>query len=678
MKKFLQYFVVILMIGLVNLSAQNVNVRMKFNGATNLDTLKPNHVVQIRGEVLSGTVSPSLTWDSNTGITMTNVGGDVWEANFQMAAGSQIKYKFWTGYTKSTGTFFWDGWEGPLSSPEGSDDNRYFTGGNTDTTALVQFYNGDPNSKPQYWRPFELKEDSIAVYFRVNMAGIIQEDVFDPENNGPVVVRGNAPLDWDVSFVTLAKETGSQLGETFYSGYGYVAKTDIQDGQTQNFKFVIEDLSRWEEGITDRSFNYTFEMFENGFATIHWYYFQDLAPRSGDKTTANLSFRLKLDALENVGLFDRGLGDRIMVLGPNGWDPLTDGIEMTFVPALQEWIGQETMSRYAGSEIIYKYYIKWDTTKVDPDHANFVPGLTLDDGWEEPSFTGGADRIYLFTEAAEQTPQGDFGREQQFFNSLPPEAVITTPIDISFHINMKNATLIDSNAANPLFRPGLDSVWVQFDGSLMPITQGFTMWGTDNRILLDDIDGDGIYSGKMSLTPPTLYQASYRVVYKSTDGEVWNGGGVQRGRRYYQFIHPESISDSKEITWPSKFDFPVMPWKASELIVEEIPNLQEPTSVLINDLTPSKFDVTDNYPNPFNPSTKVRYSIPEKMNIEIRIYDAMGSSVQSLVNEEMESGNYEVTWNGTNAENVSVSSGLYFMRIQSAQYSKTVKMILMK
>ncbi|MCF8431287.1 MAG: hypothetical protein K9G34_05025, partial [Melioribacteraceae bacterium] len=196
MKKFLQYFVVILMIGLVNLSAQNVNVRMKFNGATNLDTLKPNHVVQIRGEVLSGTVSPSLTWDSNTGITMTNVGGDVWEANFQMAAGSQIKYKFWTGYTKSTGTFFWDGWEGPLSSPEGSDDNRYFTAGNTDTTALVQFYNGDPNSKPQYWRPFELKEDSIAVYFRVNMAGIIQEDVFDPENNGPVVVRGNAPLDW--------------------------------------------------------------------------------------------------------------------------------------------------------------------------------------------------------------------------------------------------------------------------------------------------------------------------------------------------------------------------------------------------------------------------------------------------------------------------------------------------
>lgn len=90
--------------------AQTVNVTIRLNTATNLDTIRADDFVQIRGQV-TGSIIPSITWDQNSGIIMNNIGGDYWETTVQMTTGSSINYKFWTGQNATTPTFFNTGWE---------------------------------------------------------------------------------------------------------------------------------------------------------------------------------------------------------------------------------------------------------------------------------------------------------------------------------------------------------------------------------------------------------------------------------------------------------------------------------------------------------------------------------------------------------------------------------------
>ena len=109
---------------------------------------------------------------------------------------------------------------------------------------------------------------------------------------------------------------------------------------------------------------------------------------------------------------------------------------MAYNSALEEWNKVEFFTRFPGEIIPYKYYIAWDTTRVDTTSPNYIPGLDLTNGWEEPGVTGGADRSYTYTDETSQNPSGDFGYPQQFFNSIPPEGVINTPISVTFKIDM--------------------------------------------------------------------------------------------------------------------------------------------------------------------------------------------------------------------------------------------------
>ncbi|MFH1195434.1 MAG: T9SS type A sorting domain-containing protein [bacterium] len=660
-------------------TAQTVNIKMRFNSSTCLDTLRSYHVVQIRGESAKGT-TPPLTWDQNTGVTMTNQGGDYWEATFQALPNDTIKYKFWTGFTTTQGTFHWNGWEGPLNPGLGFDagGNRAIIVGNTDMDLDLQYFNGWESTLDQYWRPYEVKDDSIAVYFRVNMGGVVQTGRFDPATMGPVGVRGGAPLSWDESLVTLTRETNSVNSGSFWSGVGYLPKNGVTIGANQEFKFYIENSSDgWENGIPNRTFLLSVNLLNIGDTTLSWYYFENKAPRSGNQVTGNVNFRLRLDALEKANLFNRGLGDEVIVIGAKGWDLLANAIPMTFVPAIQEWIAQEPFTLFPETPIIYKYYIRWDTTRVDPAHANYIPGLTLDNGWEEPGVTGGSDRNYLFQNAAEQTVPGDFGADQQFFNSLHPNGVLTTPITLSFAINMAPAADAGTNPTNTLFRPGIDTAYVQFDGCMIPITQGLSMYGTDNRLMLEDDNGDGIYTGSVDLTAPTFYQVCYRIVYTSSTGEVWNGGGVQLGRRYYQYIVPTAITPA--VTWPATFQLAQLDWAPGDLPIETPPDLgpvsdvDEETFATVN-----SYELSQNYPNPFNPSTVITFSLPEKSIVRLEVYNILGEKVITLFDGEQTTGKHSIAWNAKNQYGIDVASGVYLVKMNAGSFSQTKKMMLIR
>ncbi len=88
---------------------------------------------------------------------------------------------------------------------------------------------------------------------------------------------------------------------------------------------------------------------------------------------------------------------------------------------------------------------------------------------------------------------------------------------------------------------------------------------------------------------------------------------------------------------------------------------------------PSGFVLERNYPNPFNPTTTIRFAVPKAAQVSLRIYDALGREVETLTNGLMEAGMYQATWNARG-----MASGLYFCRMQSGAFVQTQKLLLTK
>ena len=99
----------------------------------------------------------------------------------------------------------------------------------------------------------------------------------------------------------------------------------------------------------------------------------------------------------------------------------------------------------------------------------------------------------------------------------------------------------------------------------------------------------------------------------------------------------------------------------------------DPVGISSNNEIANSYSLSQNYPNPFNPSTMIRYEIPVSNFVTLKIFDALGKEVASLVNEKQNAGSYTVDFNGSN-----LSSGIYFYRINSGEFIQTKSMMLLK
>jgi hypothetical protein len=88
---------------------------------------------------------------------------------------------------------------------------------------------------------------------------------------------------------------------------------------------------------------------------------------------------------------------------------------------------------------------------------------------------------------------------------------------------------------------------------------------------------------------------------------------------------------------------------------------------------PKEYKLYNNYPNPFNPTTKIRFDIPKNSLVRIEVYDVTGREIQNLVNNELKAGTYECEFSG-----FKYSSGIYFYKLQADNYVSVKKMILVK
>jgi Secretion system C-terminal sorting domain/Dockerin type I domain len=93
---------------------------------------------------------------------------------------------------------------------------------------------------------------------------------------------------------------------------------------------------------------------------------------------------------------------------------------------------------------------------------------------------------------------------------------------------------------------------------------------------------------------------------------------------------------------------------------------------------PKEFSLGHNYPNPFNPSTSLSYSLPKETHVNISIYNVLGQKVVELVDKTLPAGNHKVVWNGNDSNDKTVSSGVYFAKMKAGDYVESRKMVMMK
>jgi hypothetical protein len=665
-----------------NANTDPVKVTFTVNMATLMDTLREHHNVQIKGAPVgadgAGTgLGSIITWDSGS-LQMTNIGGDLWQASFDMSPGDQLNYKFWAGVDPETplinGTE--QGWE--------SGDNNVFVLPPTasgDTVLPVQWYE-------TRMKPFESKTDSVGIWFRVNVGAEVQLDNFDPETH-TMAVRGTPlPLAWDDSAPTLNYEGANGINH-FYSGVIYfdsdelaASAPDNRPAQTVKYKFFMNN------GTGDGGYESGSDRFVTlgslSDTTFHWDYFSGKRPSDSPVLSTTLNFEVNVGILEGLGYFNSSI-DTVFARGTfNGWgqnqmafNSFSGTYEASNIPFITT----------VGADVAYKYYVKWDQSRDDETSVNYLAGITHDgSGWEEPGVTGGGDRLFQIVDAENQP------KKSEFFNGVEPKALMTSAnvdggaMTVNFSIDMSPAV---QNTSQP-FDAANDSVYLFVDTPFFALTNGITVPGDggDQWLLISDEereklrftddDADMIYELALELQLPTLNHIGFRVSYgepTSQDGSLFtHGSGFAAGRRHYQYVQP-IVAENGSVSWPSSYTMPTLTWKVDNLDWETPPDYNTPTTSSESEVEiVREFALNQNYPNPFNPTTNISFSLADAAPVKLTVYNLLGQEVATLISGKvMNAGTHTVAFNAS-----SLSSGVYIYRLEAGSFVSNKRMTLIK
>ncbi|MCB0290566.1 MAG: T9SS type A sorting domain-containing protein [Calditrichaeota bacterium] len=113
-------------------------------------------------------------------------------------------------------------------------------------------------------------------------------------------------------------------------------------------------------------------------------------------------------------------------------------------------------------------------------------------------------------------------------------------------------------------------------------------------------------------------------------------------------------------------------------ITTMIENLLSPAAIEPGDLPVENYQLSQNYPNPFNPTTRIRFTLAEAAPVRITVYDSRGKEVSTLLNQRMNAGTHELSWNGRDRQGQEVGSGVYIYRMESNGFQEAKKMILLQ
>ena len=130
-----------------------------------------------------------------------------------------------------------------------------------------------------------------------------------------------------------------------------------------------------------------------------------------------------------------------------------------------------------------------------------------------------------------------------------------------------------------------------------------------------------------------------------------------------EYTHDElNIGDHwTDQSYPYTFEGRIDEVRISDIARYEIVGIEDDPEPVLSD----EFALSQNYPSPFDDQTNIRFSLPNRSHVSLRVYDRAGRLVRTLVDEEKPAGQYTVGWNGRDAMGTKVASGVYFYRIET-------------
>jgi hypothetical protein len=428
----------------------------------------------------------------------------------------------------------------------------------------------------------------------------------------------------------------------------YTGTIAINSAQNVAYKFIHTDLSdgdiQWES-IPDRH-----HWVVDGDQTVsHFWNDEDPNVQLAD---GNIFFVVDMSVANELGVFNPS-ADSVQIRGEfNGWNDSDPARSLMNQDAGNPnlWFLDIPMEQLVLNDtLIYKYFIKNDPGSVP--YANT--------GWEVaivPTPFGNRDRPIAFL------GQPDQEAGYAYFEGIHTDWVIPagTTVEATFTVDM-------APAAN--FNPAEDTVvWIPRQPFYYAV-KGLTWPGDYPReLILTDGNSDMVYEGTMTITGPFFngYLYNYGFVDVSAGNTLVQEGGSQ-GECRVRFIS----QDGGPRTFPAAYSFPLDTWTDGEK-----PEEQGPSGLDVNqlgNLIPKVYSLEQNYPNPFNPATTIRFSIPEAGTVNLSIYNLIGEKVADILNSELKSGSYEVSFDAS-----ALSSGVYFYTIEAGNFISTKKMILLK
>lgn len=197
--------------------------------------------------------------------------------------------------------------------------------------------------------------------------------------------------------------------------------------------------------------------------------------------------------------------------------------------------------------------------------------------------------------------------------------------------------------------------WTRIDSKLNELDNG----GHVATIWLDELQSGRMYVGTYSFGQPLTNNFSNGGLYLTEDnGNNW--------RKVYGSAVNVIKSDNetpRNMYIGTKFGVKTF---VDTLTVTSVRNDEE-------EILPSEYALFQNFPNPFNPSTQIKYAIPNGTNVKLKVFDILGKEIITLVNGYKNAGTYEVQFDASN-----LPSGVYLYRLETEHYSETKKLMLIK
>ena len=620
----------------------SANVTFRVNSSTVDGIIDTTSGVDLRGTVTQ--------WGPGT--NLTSDGGDYWSLTVALDAGD-YEYKYGAQILNLDGTTT-DYWENDIPGANYLGDNRLLTVSTDDVTINLDYLGSGPAGSGSY-----TPTEGIDVFFRVNMS---QHSDFDPATQ--IVYIAGSVQEWDPGSSPLTREGTSDY---------WSAALTVEAG-AHEWKFTLGD---WPSNESNNRGPVTISQ----DTTIQWVYWNDQGPLPFTPTGTLAEFTLSTSVADAVAGNGFELGDTLLVkYGYGGTqiiameDTLTNSIGNLYSVAIS------SMSFDAVLGLYYQYYKVKNGVQYREIYFNFA--YTGDDQTlAERRFTtlNGATDGGSLTLEDNISSNVDERRMPVFRNTaaIGTETTVTYSVDVrpAYYQILSGDALTDIQGDIDISTiDQIASLGISMNG---PATGGWVTWGaTLNGTAENTMYDDGAMGGDV-VAGDSIYTVQFTHPATATIGQEFKfgiGGGDNESGYGLNHIENIDITNASVASYwgsinPNKYNAWDFDTNTPSLAIDENHN----------GLTPKRFSLSNNYPNPFNPSTSFSFTLPQGADVSINIYNLLGKKVASVYNDYAKPGTYTATWDGKDINGSSLPSGLYIYELDAGVYFKqTKKMTLLK